>query len=74
MSLFMLLAFDLKYFLCHFHVYSEANVTVVVLMCNEPCKDWVSCLEQGKWSRLIQLVVVVEVETVVVVFKIILSC
>ena len=39
MSLFMLLAFDLKYFLCHFHVYSEANVTVVVLMCNEPCKD-----------------------------------
>lgn len=39
MSLFMLLALDLKYFLCHLHVYNEANVTVVVLMCNEPCKD-----------------------------------
>ena len=55
-------------------MYNEANVTVVVLMCNEACKDWVSCLEQSKWSLLILLVVVVEVEPVVVVFKIVLSC
>ena len=63
-----------QYFLCHLCVYNEANVSVVVVMCNEPCKDWVSSLEQGTCSLLILLVVVVEVETVVVVFKIILSC
>lgn len=39
MSLFMLLEFDLIYFVSFFCMYSEFDGTVVMFMCDNACKD-----------------------------------